>query len=307
MRVTNQMRYSQSLLSMRRRSESMTRVHRELTSGTRVRQASDDPAASARILTLGSRVSRTMQYQRNLESARSRLSVNEQSLGTLNDLLSQARSIAVQGASSASSAADRVILANESDQVIQRLVAEANRHFVGQSIFGGSAGNVDPFLVTTDDGGQITRVRLNPEGGKGVQIREVDEGERMRVDLGGEGVFMAGGEGSDSDLFQLLFDLRGALSGDDPAAVGDTLDRFDALSEHVSTERSAVGQKLQRLDRLENRLQLQEIDLEDSLSELRDTDMAEAATEYALEQTAYEAALRTASDVMTMSLMNFLR
>jgi flagellar hook-associated protein 3 FlgL len=306
MRVTNQLRYQRSLLTLERRNSSMSEAHQELSTGTRVGRVSDDPVAGARILELNSGLARIVQHQRNLDSARSQLTQGELSLSAIGDLLSESRSLALQGGSGTLSQPDREILAGQVNQVLERMIAEGNRHFLGRSLFGGSRTDQDPFIALTDETGEVVSVTVNPEGMQGRVLREVNEGEVLEVGLSGRAVFMAGGERSETDLFNLLIGLRDALRTTEGFDSADLLGRIDGLVDQTAVERSTVGQKLLRLEAIESSLLDREIELGDTLSLSRDVDLAKATARWAMEQTAYEAALRTTASVMSTSLMDFL-
>lgn len=306
MRVTNQLRYQRSLLTLDQRNRTMNQAHEQLSSGRRVEKVSDDPVAGARIIELNSTLSRIVQHQRNLDSARSLLTQGELSLTTIGDLLSETRSLALQGGSGTLSQPDRVILAGQVDQVLERMIAEGNRHFLGRSLFGGSRTDQDPFVPLTNEAGEVVSVSVNPEGMQGRVIREVNEGERIEVGLSGRAVFMSGGERSATDLFNLLIGLRDSLRAGGEFDSADLLDRIDGLVDQTAVERSTVGQKLLRLEQIETGLLDREIEVGDTLSLARDVDLAKATARWAMEQTAYEAALRTTATVMSTSLMDFL-
>jgi len=306
MRVTNMLRYQRSLQTLERRNATMSEAHQELSTGRRVGKVSDDPVSGARMLELNSGLSRIVQHQRNLDSARTQLSNGELALSTIGDLLSETRSLALQGSSGTLSDPDRLILSGQVDQVLERMVAEGNRHFLGRSIFGGSRSDQDPFVAMKDENGEIVSVELNPDGMQGRVIREVNEGEVIDVGLSGRAVFMSGGSRSETDMFNLLIGLRNSLRSGDGFDSGSLLDRIDTLVDQTAVERSAVGQKLLRLESIESSLLDREVEMGESLSMTRDVDLAKATARWAMEQTAYEAALRTTASVMSVSLMDFL-
>ena len=129
MRITNMLRYNRSLDTLERRNSSMSQAHMELSTGRRVSRISDDPVAGARVLRLNSEISLIVQHQRNLDSARTLLSTTEQSLAGIGDLLSEARGLALQGSGNTLSQPDRMIVADQVDQVLERMIAEGKCSF----------------------------------------------------------------------------------------------------------------------------------------------------------------------------------
>ena len=115
------------------------RTQRQLTSGYKVQDAADAPAQTQDLIQLGSSLAAAQTYQSNLSRVQAEASVADQALSSLTSLVESARSLAVQGGSSISTAQDRQ---NYGDQVIaiqKQVVALANTSVEGRYIFGGDA------------------------------------------------------------------------------------------------------------------------------------------------------------------------
>jgi flagellar hook-associated protein 3 FlgL len=95
---------------------------------------------------------------------------------------------------------------------------------------------------------------------------------------------------------------RARQGGAITAAIGD----IDTAQDHLYTIRAGTGARLAALDAATESREAQNVTLRESLSQLRDTDYAEAATKLSLQLTAIEAAQRTMLRVQGLSLFDRL-
>jgi flagellin-like hook-associated protein FlgL len=107
-------------------------------------------------------------------------------------------------------------------------------------------------------------------------------------------------------VFQALTRLRDALRADDVRAIERAIELLDEGTLDLNFARSELGARQQYLDTLEQRLDVEEITLRESLSLDLDVDIVEAISSLTSRQTAFEAALRAAAQVTHLSLLNFL-
>jgi len=307
MRITNTMRANANLLSIERRGEQYGEAQRQVTTGRRVEQPSDDPAASARILKLRTGLARNLQFQRNLDTARMRLGHAELSLQRVTDQLDEARAFAVQASTGTWDGVDRQLLAQEIDQILEGLAGEANRRFLGNSLYAGSQVDQQAFTILRDEQGRISQVSAPAATQSGRVMVKLTETEELQVNVLGRDAFMGGEEGGEADVFKTLVDLRDALLTNNPDATGESLQRVDATLAAVNGARAALGTRVQRIDVVESQLFSRQELLTDNISEEEDADLAEAMMRMNLEQVGYQAALKAISQSMSNSLLNFLR
>jgi flagellar hook-associated protein 3 len=123
----------------------ITQLNKQITSGVRVNQASDDPGAIASIIETQSDLDHTTQVQTNLQQAATVASSADGALASASSLLDQLRSLAAQGANSTATAATRTTLSQQVQAIEQQLVAIANTQVEGRYIFGGDDPNTQPY------------------------------------------------------------------------------------------------------------------------------------------------------------------
>ena len=117
------------------------------------------------------------------------------------------------------------------------------------------------------------------------------------------------------DVFSRLDQIATALEGFDGSSAGRAqlttvlyagLEQVETATDHIIDTRASVGNRLQSLDRAESSHEGVAVELMSTLSELRDVDIAEAASRLSLQITALEAAQQTLVRVQGLSLFRLL-
>jgi flagellar hook-associated protein 3 FlgL len=136
-------------------------------------------------------------------------------------------------------------------------------------------------------------------------IRSVAEGNPER----NQKVVCRGGLNvREADLFDLLEDLAAAVEqGASETLSADFLPRLDRASDTLLGARSLCGSLQHRYETAKARLEENGIAYTDLYSKIMDTDMAEAAMEFQVAQTVYQATLATISRVIQPTLVDYLR
>lgn len=311
-RVTNQMLSRFALFNVNQSRTRLVRLQEQASSGLRVNRPSDDPAAAAQALRLRADLDATAQYERNLNQARTRVAAVESAIADAQDVLVEARSIALQGASDTLGADERLQLAERVEQLHARLLTIGNTQLQGAHVFSGYASSTAPFAASgpfVEGGGSPT---VSFAGDPSELELEIDEGVRERTTLDGQRVFLGDGDGNGSpdagreDLYDVLADLRDALATDDADAVRATLDRFDAGSAQLQIERTRIGAADEQIRAAEGRLADREILLSQTLSSVQDADTVEVLSELVNEESALQATLEVTARLLQPSLLDTL-
>ena len=126
----------------------ISQLNKQITSGVRVNQASDDPRAIAGILETQSEIDSITQAQKNLQQASTVAATADGALASASNLLDQLRSLAAQGANTATSATTRLNLAEQVKAIEEQFVAIANTQVQGRYIFGGDDTATQPYTAS---------------------------------------------------------------------------------------------------------------------------------------------------------------
>lgn len=194
MRITESAIYGTVLSNLRSNLREIDLLNYQISSGNKVRYASDDPVATHQTMWYQSDLERTGQFVKNIGEARDWLSATDGALDKAGSLLQRARLLTVQGANDTNVALDRDALAREVDQLANELLDVANLQHGSRYLFAGSDTlngdfNDAPFQATRAADGTLTDVTY--AGDQQAIYREVDEGVALQVNVLGDRVFQA--------------------------------------------------------------------------------------------------------------------
>jgi flagellar hook-associated protein 3 FlgL len=129
---------------------------------------------------------------------------------------------------------------------------------------------------------------------------------QMKVNLTGN---VALGEAGDKEnnILDILAGLNHSLQNNDITGVQSALEELNQYQPLVMGNLADVGSRLNRLEMSKNLLSELELSNTTRLSEVEDVDVVRAITDLNAKQQIYEAALFSATQIMQLSLVDFLR
>lgn len=308
MRISSAFAFESSLANLQRRQQQMSESQAQLTSGKRVRLASDDPSAAAaaeRALAAGARAEAQL---RALGESRSAMQQTESALGEAVDLSQRAHELIVSAGNASYSDAERASLADALRGIRDDLLAVANRSDgAGRYLFGGQGSDSRP--LRDAPGGVVY------EGSSGQLSAAAGAVAPLSID--GSEVFLAAPDpanpGSTVSIFDTLDTVvnelltPGRTSTDVAQTVSTGLAGLDAAQGNLSSWRSLAGEALNRAEVMENQLGQVKLDAESQRSDAQDLDMLTAISDFQTQQSSYDAALQTYSLVQRMSLFDYIK
>lgn len=139
--------------SLNDNARELSNLQQQVATGQQFSLPSESPAAALRTIILQSSLERQQQYQTNISTSQSLLSMSETALNSVGDALNQAKTLALTGVGSTVSDSERVALADQVAALRTQVVNAGNTTFRGQYLFSGSQTNVAPFEERAD--GQV--------------------------------------------------------------------------------------------------------------------------------------------------------
>ncbi len=285
--------FNQLKSSLQKNLFDLSSANEKLASGKRISKPSDDVIGTARAMDYKLALNNIEQYKRNIDDAINHLEFSEKIMNSVSDSLIRAKELSIQGAAGALGDSDRLALAKEVEQLRDHLLNLSASKLRGRYIFSGFKTDISPFDPTTFD-------YLGDSGSINVII---DKGTTMGINIPGNNAFSTGGV----TYFKMLDDLRISLQNNDSAGIQASVGLINDGLEQVINVTAEIGAKLNRLDDQINRLDDNTLSLKTLLSNVEDTDIAEAITEITKTQTVLEALRASSSRVMSQSLLDFLR
>jgi flagellar hook-associated protein 3 len=147
MRVTNMVPDAQ--YAMQQSQQALSAALQQVSTGLRVNQLSDDPAASANLVVSLAASANVDRYTTNVSTVLTQMQSADSAISSVVTALNSALTLGTSGANGTNNAADRQSTANQVASVLSTVVALANTSFQGEYAFGGSASSTPPFVAAS--------------------------------------------------------------------------------------------------------------------------------------------------------------
>lgn len=299
-RTPNPTTNRQTLLDLQRSKERMAVLSMQLSSGKRIVRLGDDPTGAALIVDFQTSIQRNQQYLKQADAARSFLDATETNLGALNDGITRLLELGQQGLSDTTGTSGRPRLAQEVDGIRSNMLAISNSQSQGKYLFAGTRTTTQPF--SGPSAGPITYA-----GDAGRITLDVSVGATVDTNLTGDRVFFgSGGQGSATDLFQAVTDLRDGLNTNNRTLIQSAYDNLQAIQGRVSDLATEVGGRQASLEQLKDSLGSFNLSLQAIQNTYEAVDYPEAIVDYGKEETSQQAALSTLAKTNAQNLFDYI-
>ena len=295
----------------------LTQLQDQVGSGRRITSLADDPSDAARVLGLRRDAARLQQFDRSIDSARSRLEPSESQLASLNELLTRLRELAVQAGNYTTDefAEQRDAIRVEVEERFDELFQLANARFGDGYLFSGYRTDLPAFTRGGDFVDGLVDA-VNPtatyNGDANVLRVQIGEASQIEASVPGSAIFSGDFDGDAAtdagrvNLFDVVREFRNRLLDPSTGDPSDMTADLDLASGQVLEVRGRIGATLNRLKTTEDQILDLGLALESERMALEDVDVAEAATRLARYETTYQASLAVTARVIQPSLLDFL-
>jgi flagellar hook-associated protein 3 FlgL len=267
----------------------------ELSTGQKVNQPSDNPAAESGWIVNQAQESSDNTYLSNISSLQATMQTADSALSSVITALTQAITLGVQGTDSTLSQSNRDAIAQQVGGIQQQILGYANQTFQGNYLFAGKALNTQPFVADSSSPSGYRYV-----GSTGVNNVDVGNGQSVPTSLPGSQLFTASG----SDVFQSLTDLVNALQNNSNISGAET--EVQNAFNNVNSQRTFYGATLSRLTTASTFLNAQNLQLTEEDTNLIGADAATATTQLTQAETALDATLAAGGSVSQKTLLDYL-
>lgn len=187
MRVSTSQIYSVANIGMRDAQVAVDKTQQQISSGKRVLSPADDPVAATSILTIHQEISRTTQYNKNIDMADNSLSLEDTTLQSVVTLIQRLKELGVAAGNTAVlTKSDYQAMSAEVSSRLEELSNLQNtRNASGQYIFAGFQSETKPFV---NDGtgkyaylGDEGQMRL--QASTTVTVPVSDSGKKIFMDI----------------------------------------------------------------------------------------------------------------------------
>lgn len=292
MRITQNMILRNTLSRVNDNRDEMNDIQGRISSQKRVQKASDDPLSFSRASRFRRSFEQNKQFIKNVEDADAWISTTSISLDQLHEYALQAYDLASRGADGTADAELRAQLADSVRGLLQDSVNLGNTQYLGKSIFSGTLTNEgEPFVLT----GDVVTYQGNDEH---IQ-RRVTENQTENINTTGQDLI-------DTDLFGSLSRLIAGLEANDETAINTSVDEMNTVKKNLLTLSTTTASRETNLLLIKYRLNSTNEKLISYISDEEDAVLEEEVVKFKSQETAYQAALQSASQIMGMNILNYL-
>jgi flagellar hook-associated protein 3 len=135
--------------AMQQSQQALSTAEEQVATGLRVNQLSDDPSASANLVSSLAQSANVDQYTSNVTSLQSQMQMADSSISSIVTTLNSAITAGTEGANGSVSSAQRQEIASQVQGFLTSVVAEGNTSFSGSYLFGGSEAATPPFVAAS--------------------------------------------------------------------------------------------------------------------------------------------------------------
>jgi flagellar hook-associated protein 3 FlgL len=312
-RVTQSMLSTNMLRNLNTSYGKMSKYQDMINSGMKITRASDDPVVAVKGMKYRVQLDKVEQYQRNLNEAEAWLDTTDTALDQVGNVLNRVKELVVQAANDTNTPEERGKIKQEIDQIKAQIQDVANTQIGGKYIFSGTKtqtptfvnGAINPLLLDTS-----TTPPTLTNGGNGHVEVEVFDGIQLSVNMtGAPQIFekITNFLQNVSDELDKV-DSSGQVIGDFLGSVADgTNNTLADMQANVLNARADVGARMNRVELMINRLDIQEINVTKQMSEHEDTDYAETITKMTTQESIHQAALSVGAKIIQQTLVDFIR
>jgi len=262
----------QYLADLARNQAQLQQAETEVSSGLKVRQASDDPAAIAEIYQTQAQISQNTQVQTNLGEVTTEANTADSELQTAVQTLESAISLAAEGATSTSTATSRASLAQQVSGLQQTLVGISQTVVNGRYIFSGDQDTQPAYQLDASQPNGVQQL-LNAPATRTIQ--SVD-GTSIAVAKTASEIFDAPGA---NNVFAAVNSLLTSLNNNDQAGITQAASDLKTASGYLNGQLAFYGtveDRLQQATTLAQKFQTQQ---QTDLGTLQDADIPTVATQ----------------------------
>lgn len=261
-----------------------------MSSGRRLRYASDDPESAAEVIKLTDEAQRLTMRRNGISQCRPWLQQTETAVSSLGNILSQAQTYAIQGSSSTVQAPQRLALAEQISGLRRQVEGLTNLRIAGRYIFSGTRTDTAPYAADGSYQGNSETIQIM-----------LDEGT-IPINLPGRQVF---GDNTTGPA-KLLGDLENALRTGTEEDIQALLTPLrDALQQNTATL-AKVGNYRSSMEDADARIDDLQYQVSQRANDLGAADMAEAISDVAQFQQGYQATLAAGAKLYGPTFFDYL-
>jgi flagellar hook-associated protein 3 FlgL len=294
------------LFNVNRIQQRLAEANRQVASGKKIVQPSDAPDQIESLLQLRADRQRNAQIRSNLGLALTEARSADGALGSAIKLMDRARVLATQGANSVLDSNGRDSLAQETQSLLEQMVACSRTAVQGRYIFSGDRDDSPSYEA---DATSLTGVSQLLSTAATRRIED-PAGDSFAAAQTAQEIFdtrnASDGAAAADNVFAALTSLRTALLNDDPTAVAQSASLLQSASTRLNSAQAFYGTVQNRIQTATAFADQYDTDLHSQLGQKEDADIVAAALELSQGNTQLQAAFQMRASIPHRSLFEFI-
>ena len=307
MRVTDSLMSQNFLRNLSTNAANVQKYQTQLSTLKEVSKSSDDPLRVSKIIDLKGNITQNVQYNKTISDSIDFTNVQDSALDSATQALQRIKTLTQSSASDTLSDEGRQANKAEIEEEINNYVNALNTKFGNQYLFAGKNTSKAPFEVENDANGEFLGIKYNgttDPADKGNLTREIAAGVTIELSTDGRAYLNEQTPGDNIGTF--FKDVLTALDKNDTKALSSLLTRADNEIDNVVNNRSKIGAIFNSLEATKDRNESEKLNLDSTLSENQDIDLAETYTKYMMEMTAYQSSMMMGTKILQTSILDYL-
>jgi len=295
----------QFLTNLQLLQQQMAATQQQISSGTKISQASDAPNSVGDVLQLESDLGRVSQVTSNLNLVSGEVNSAESALQTATQLLDQVASLAAQGVSNTVSAASRTTFSQQVGQILSTMVSTSQTQFNGAYIFGGDQSTSPSYQVDFSNPNGVDRLTTT----QSTRLIQDASGITFAFSKTAQDIFdhrNSDDSLASDNIFAAVNSLRIALANNDQPGISAAITSIKAAQNYLSQQLAFYGGVQNQISNALDVAQKFQLQDQTSLSQLKDTDVAAASVALSQDQASYQASIQAESAMPRTSLFSYL-
>lgn len=333
-RVTTSMMANNTLAAVQDNFTRLADANEKMASGKRMKFASDDPASSVSSMRLRKELSATEQYKRNIDDAQSWMQTADSAMDTVSKLYIHSKTKLINSVSGAMGPESLKAIAQDLRQNAQAIMTQANKTYLGRTVFAGNSDKGVVFKVGKDANGDLQFMQTETDEVTKMPVdRRINADTTLPANVDGNQLFGTGAikyipgpvddttglhesfeidDSNNPSVMNLLVEAAkimetGDLNGEKGEKILAIQRALSKRQEALHTQQSDLGarhkQVLEAQDSIVSDIQT----VKSQISGVEDVDIQAATIEMSLANMAYQAALGSTSRVVQPSLLDYIR
>jgi flagellar hook-associated protein 3 FlgL len=283
----------------------LNQVTEQLSSGYRIRQASDDPSVLGDLFETRSQLANSNQVTQNLNLVKGEVTTADSSVQSAISLLDNVRTLAEQGANSTTSAQQQTALAGQVQGVLAQLVGLTRTQVNGIYIFSGDQTSSPPYQLDPNSPNGVDRLVTAPA------TRQIQDstGLTFAVAQTAQDLFDkrdANDNFAPENVFAAVTNIQVALQNNDQPGLTTAIGQLQTAEDYLNQQSAFYGGVENRIASATDLAQKFQTQLQAQLSSEQDTDVLSAALQLTQDTTDLNAALAAQGKRPTSTLFDFI-